>query len=66
MKEFIVISLDGYTQDKENRHKENMQVLDFIEAKSLKKARKIALVKDYGAYDDIRIYRIKRGKISHC
>lgn len=60
MKEFIVISSDGQTFDKEGFEIENDQVLDYIEAENAQQAQLIAANNinegTYGAFEDFSIF----------
>ena len=59
-KEYIVSALDGFTFDNQNNQKENLQILDFISAKNLNEAKRIATSKNYGNYQEMTFYQFIR------
>lgn len=60
MKEYIILTRDGTTFDNEGNERENVQVLDFIEAEDLRQAWQAVESNDYGAYEDIYIRELKK------
>lgn len=59
-KEYIVSALDGFTFDNKEKQKKNLQILDFIYAKNLNEAKKIAKSKHYGDYQGMVFYQVIR------
>ncbi len=64
MKNFIIITNDGYTFDNSDIQVENSQILDFIQAESKDKIYNEINIKKYGDFDDISIIELSQENIN--
>lgn len=56
MKYYILLTSEGYTQDKWGANIENLQVVDFIGAKDIKQAKKLAVERNTGSFESYVLY----------